>query len=150
MQINIGRLPHLTHFTSTPFLSTPNLKGVNFTSEPPLVRPSDRAPFDEEDESARARTQQPALPPDADEMSASQSGNLSDGDTITRVNATEASLSDFLNATTNASAESSAVGAPATARPSETSAELPHLEYQQMNTTGEQYQKWRWLQWEWE
>lgn len=99
---------------------------------------------------ARARTQQHALPPDADEMSASQSGNLSDGDTITRVNATEASLSDFLNATTNASAESSAVEASATAQPLETSAEPPHLENQQLNTTGGQRQKWRWLQWEWE
>lgn len=87
---------------------------------------------------------------DADEMSASQSGNLSDGDTITSVNATEASLSDFLNATANASAESSAVEASATAQPLETSAELPHRENQKLNTTGGQRQKWRWLQWEWE
>lgn len=56
----------------------------------------------------------------------------------------------LLNATIGISAESSVAGTPATAQLLETSTDLPHPEYQHVNTTSEEHQRRRWLKWEWE
>lgn len=72
-----------------------------------------------------------------DEMSKSQSGNLSssfDGDTITSVNVTETSFFDFQNATVNTSAEPDFLESSAKDEPSETSF-LTTGQPEQFNTT---------------
>ncbi|KAF1390626.1 hypothetical protein PFLUV_G00059970 [Perca fluviatilis] len=162
--------PAESHITSSPGPNTTTSSTLNFkydsltTEQPLLDRLNERAPFEEmttelsTTNSPHTQTEARSFNFHTDEMSESQSGNLSsgfDGDTITSNNATEISFFDFINVTIHTSAEPDFLESSATAEPSETSVLTmvpPEEEYQQFNTTSgnKEQQKQRRLKWIWE
>ncbi|XP_044068053.1 uncharacterized protein C1orf127 homolog isoform X2 [Siniperca chuatsi] len=141
--------PAASHITTSPgpnttALSTLNFKHKNLTTEqPPLDRST--IPVRKQNEEMTAEFSTTSSPHTQmetrsfklhiDEMSESQSGNLSsrfDGDTVTSINATETSFFDFLNATVNTLAELDFLETSATAEPPET---LFHLNKNTDNST---------------